>query len=119
MKPVCSRAWRTAQSPDGAAVLVDYTVTAGCVEDDLVDQAITEAEDIILRSLAEEYNASSTNQGLKTGATELALSIICRALSHGSAFPSRHVPTFPAAPKNGSSCLASTNSRPGKRSRRS
>ncbi len=67
--------------PDGASVIVDYTVTAGSVEDDLIDEAITEAEDIILRSLAEDYNANSTNQGLKTGATELALSIICRALA--------------------------------------
>ncbi len=66
---------------DGAAALVDYVVTAGTVEDDLIEQAITEAEDMIIRSLAEEYNASSTNQGLKTGATELALSIICRALT--------------------------------------
>lgn len=65
--------------PNGATVFVDYTVTAGTVEDDLIAQAITEAEDLILRFLAPEYNASSTDQGLKTGATELALSIICRA----------------------------------------
>ena len=65
--------------PDGASALVDYTVAAGTVEDDLIAQAITEAEDIILRFLAPEYNASSTDQGLKTGATELTLSIICRA----------------------------------------
>lgn len=65
--------------PDGTAALVDYTVIAGTVEDDLIAQAITEAEDIIVRSLSPDYNASSTNQGLKTGATELTLSIICRA----------------------------------------
>ena len=65
--------------PNGASVLVDYTVTSGTVEDDLIAEAITEAEDVIVRFLAPEYNASSADQGLKTGATELALSIICRA----------------------------------------
>ena len=69
----------TGAIPDGATALVDYTVTAGTVEDDLIAEAITEAEDLILCSLSPDYNANSTNQGLKTGATELALSIICRA----------------------------------------
>jgi len=67
--------------PDGARVLVDYTVTAGSVEDDLIDEAIVEAEDMIVRRLASGYNANSTDQGLKTGATDLALSIITRAMA--------------------------------------
>ena len=67
--------------PDGASVFVDYAVAAGAVEDDLITQAIVEAEDIVVRLLAPEYNSSSTDQGLKTGATKLALSIICRALA--------------------------------------
>src|SRR5512139_279971 len=65
--------------PDGAAVLVDYTVTGGTVEDDLIAQAILEAEDLILRFLSPEFNSGSTDQGLKTGATQLVLSVICRA----------------------------------------
>ena len=69
----------TGAIPDGANVLVDYTVTSGGVEDDLIVQSITEAEDIIVRFLSPDYNSSSTDQGLKTGATQLALSIICRA----------------------------------------
>jgi hypothetical protein len=63
----------------GATVLVDYTVAAGAVEDDLITEAIAEAEDMILRLLSPDYNSGSTDQGLKTGATELSLSIICRA----------------------------------------
>lgn len=72
---------RTAASAiaDGSTVYVDYTTSAGTVTDDLINEAITEAEDKILARLKDEYSASSTDQGLKTGATELALSIICNA----------------------------------------
>ncbi|MBU1881042.1 hypothetical protein KKA08_03345 [bacterium] len=65
--------------PDGATVFVDYTTSAGTVTDDLINQAITEAEDKILARLQEDYSASSTDQGLKTGATELSLTIVCNA----------------------------------------
>ncbi len=64
---------------DGATVYVDYTTSAGTVTDDLINEAITEAEDKILARLKDEYSASSTDQGLKTGATELALAIVCNA----------------------------------------
>ncbi len=64
---------------DASTVYVDYTTSAGTVTDDLINQAITEAEDKILARLKDEYGASSTDQGLKTGATELTLAIVCNA----------------------------------------
>lgn len=64
--------------PDGANVLLDYAVTAGSVTDALIEQAITEAEDRIVRSLAAGYDENSTDQGLKTGATELTLAVLAR-----------------------------------------
>lgn len=65
---------------DGGTVLIDYDVTAGSTSDELINQAIAEAEDIIIRNLAPSYNESSTDQGLKTGAAWLTLSIIARAM---------------------------------------
>ncbi len=62
---------------DGSTVYVDYTTSAGTVTDDLINQAITEAEDKILARLNDGYSASSTDQGLITGATELTLSLVC------------------------------------------
>lgn len=62
---------------DGATVFVDYSTAAGTVADNLILEAITEAEDKILARLKDEYNASSADQGLTTGATELALAIVC------------------------------------------
>lgn len=67
--------------PDGATVLVDYTVMQGAAEDELIAQAITEAEDIIVRNLREGYSAVSSDQGLKTGANYLTLSIVARGMS--------------------------------------
>ena len=64
---------------DGGIVYVDYSTTASTVPDALISQAITEAEDKILGRLAEGYDESSEDQGLKTGATELAIAIICNA----------------------------------------
>jgi hypothetical protein len=64
---------------DGSSVYVDYTTSAGTVTDDLINEAITEAEDKILARLKDEYGASSTDQGLKTGATELTLAVVCNA----------------------------------------
>jgi hypothetical protein len=64
---------------DGSTVYVDYITSAGTVTDELIEEAITEAEDKILARLKDEYSGSSTDQGLKTGATELALAIICNA----------------------------------------
>ena len=67
--------------PDGATVLIDYAVVAGSVTDDLISQAVVEAEDLIVRSLSSAYSSSSPDQGLKTGATFLALSIIARDMT--------------------------------------
>ena len=49
--------------------------------DDCIAAAITEAEDTILARLKPEYTGTSLDQGLKTGATFLALSIVCRAIA--------------------------------------
>ena len=74
---------RTAGSgiPSGTTVLVDYTVAEGSLEDAMIEQAITEAEDIVLRSLSSEYDESSDDQGLTTGATQLSLSIFARSMA--------------------------------------
>jgi hypothetical protein len=67
--------------PDGATVLLDYHVTAGSVTDELIAQAILEAEDLIVRQLAPEYSAQSSAQGLQSGATMLVLAIVTRDLA--------------------------------------
>ncbi len=74
---------RTSDSsiPDGGTVFVDYDVNAGSVQDDLISEAITEVEDVIVRNLSPGYSAQSTDQGLKTGACWLAVSVVCRALA--------------------------------------
>ncbi|MBU0509890.1 hypothetical protein KKH27_13790 [bacterium] len=69
--------------PDGATVLVDYTVVGGVVPDVLIEQAIVEAKDRIVRALAPGYNPNSTDQGLETGATELVLAILARDQANG------------------------------------
>ncbi len=71
----------TSAIPDGGHVLIQYSVTAGSVTDDLILEAITEAEDRIVRSLSGDYSASSADQGLKTGATELVMAILARDLA--------------------------------------
>ena len=49
--------------------------------DQLIGEAITEAESKILSRLKSGFTAESSDQGLITGATELTLSIICRGLA--------------------------------------
>jgi len=66
---------------DSGIVYVDYETSATTVSDSLIAEAITEAEDKILARLSSEYSGSSTDQGLRTGATELSLAIICNAKS--------------------------------------
>lgn len=67
--------------PNEATVLIDYDVDAASISDALIDAAILEAEDKILGRLSTSYGAASADQGLKTGATEFALSIILQALN--------------------------------------
>ncbi len=59
---------------------VDYQISAASGADQLISEAIVEAEDRILSNLSDDYDGDSEDQGLKTGATELTLSIICRGL---------------------------------------
>lgn len=63
--------------PEQAVLLIDYATHVSEITDSLISQAIVEAEDKILARLRDGYDESSTDQGLKTGATELTLSIIC------------------------------------------
>jgi hypothetical protein len=65
----------------GSSIWVDYEQDALASVDGLIDSAITEAEDKIVRRLKSDYSSSSTDQGLVTGATELTLSIVCRSLA--------------------------------------
>jgi len=67
--------------PDGANILIDYTVAQGAAEDALIEQAIIEAEDMIVRALREGYSSASTDQGLKSGAAYLTLSIVARGMA--------------------------------------
>ncbi|MBK6912016.1 MAG: hypothetical protein IPH10_13980 [bacterium] len=67
--------------PEGANVYVDYFVSQGSAEDVLIDQAIIEVQDIIVRGLRPGYSASSTDQGLKTGACYLTLAHVARCMS--------------------------------------
>ncbi len=67
--------------PDGATLLVDYTIAQGSAEDSLIEQAIVEAQDMIVRGLREGYNGSSTDQGLQSGASYLSLAIIARGMA--------------------------------------
>jgi len=72
-----------AGGPDLAntTLYMDYALSAYDGASGLLDQAIEHAEDKILARLKEGYDANSTDQGLITGATELALSIVCRGLA--------------------------------------
>lgn len=63
--------------PDPSWVLVNYTTTAAGAADELIGQAILEAEAKILDRLKDDYSASSTDTGLVIGATELTLSLLC------------------------------------------
>jgi hypothetical protein len=66
---------------DGETVYLDYTVMEGWAEDALINQAIIEAQDMIESCLREGYNGSSTDQGLKTGATYMTLGIVSRGMA--------------------------------------
>jgi hypothetical protein len=67
--------------PDRAHVFIDYTVDEGSLEDAAIIQAIVEANDIVVRGLSSNHTAASTDQGLKSGTTQLALSIIARSIA--------------------------------------
>ncbi len=67
--------------PPGATLAVDYELNAASSVEDLIPEAIIQAEDKIVRRLKSGYTTASTDQGLVTGATELTLAIICRSLA--------------------------------------
>jgi len=60
---------------------LDYDLPGATGEEVLIEQAITEAEGKILARLKEGYGSGSSDLCLVTGATELALSIVCRGMA--------------------------------------
>jgi len=67
--------------PDGAHLFVDYEAMAGSLTDELILQAIDDVQDRIVRALAPGYSNSSTDHGLQTGATQLVLAVLARAMA--------------------------------------
>jgi hypothetical protein len=61
---------------DGQWVLVDYTVEFGLLIDEVIANAIVEANDKILKIIDPSYS-NSTDQSLVTAETYLAVSILC------------------------------------------
>lgn len=62
--------------PDGATVFIDYSHSQTTPADDLISQAITEAESWMLCRLDPNYSCTSSDQGLTDAATFFALAII-------------------------------------------
>jgi len=67
--------------PPGVSLKVDYDLNSASAAEEVIPEAIVQAEDKIVRRLKSGYTSSSTDQGLITGATELTLAIVCRSLS--------------------------------------
>jgi len=61
---------------DGQRVLADYTVGLGLVGDEVIANAVVEANDKILKIIDSSYS-NSTDQSLVTAETYLAVSILC------------------------------------------
>lgn len=61
---------------DGQWVLVDYTAEFSILSDDVIDNAVKEANDQILQYIDSSY-ADSTELSLQTAETYLAVSILC------------------------------------------
>ena len=61
---------------DGQWVLVDYTVEFGLLSDEVIKNAIVEANDKVLKVIDPSYS-NSTDQSLVTAETYLAVSILC------------------------------------------
>jgi hypothetical protein len=74
---------RTAVSdlPDPARVLVSYSTSASGASGALIGQAIKEAESKITDRLRDGFDASSSDDGLVIGATELTIAILCDDLA--------------------------------------
>ncbi len=61
---------------DGQGVLTDYTVEFGLLSDEVIKNAMVEANDKILKVIDPSYS-NSTDQSLVTAETYLAVSILC------------------------------------------
>ena len=61
---------------DGQRILADYTVEFGLLVDEVITNAIVEANDKILKIIDPSYS-NSTDQSLVTAETYLAVSILC------------------------------------------
>lgn len=71
----------TGSLPDPAALLVCYSTSAAGASDELIGQAIDDAEAKIVDRLKDGYDASSTDTGLTIGASELTLALLCDDLA--------------------------------------
>lgn len=65
------------QIEDGQTVFVDYETQSLTLEEAQLDNAVEEADDLLLSLIDESYHDSS-NQGLVTAETYLALAVLCR-----------------------------------------
>lgn len=63
--------------PEGATVFVDYSHSQQTVSDQLIDQAILEAEGFMEQNVDSEHPPTATDQAIKAAANYYALSIIC------------------------------------------
>ena len=71
----------------GQRVLIDYTSEAGGLDDDAVENAITEANEQVISYIDSSYK-NSADRSLVTAETYLAVSIICRIRAMEAVSPS-------------------------------
>lgn len=62
---------------DGQTVLIDYTAGFGAVTEEAIDQAISEADEIVLRTVDQQYH-DAIAPGLVAAETHQAVAILCR-----------------------------------------
>lgn len=72
----------------GQRVLVDYSAEFGGLDDEAIENAITEANEQVIAYIDSNYE-NSTDRSLVTGETYLAVSIICRIRAMEAVSPSR------------------------------
>jgi len=72
-----------------SAVRVDYSHSDATPTDQLIDQAILEAEGWMEERLASEFTTSSTDQGLQSAATFLTLAIVANDMSFRESIDTR------------------------------
>jgi len=79
----------TGDIESGQRVLADYSAEFGGLDDEAMDNAITEADDQIL-SFIDDIHRDSSDRSLVTAETYLAVSIICRIRAMESMSPARN-----------------------------